>query len=286
MRFGQIVPVVLPLLSVGLVFAAAPPKPLTIQNVTLSQYEDGPALAGTQSFVPGEAIFFSFQVSGYRSEGEDEQSIRLTWRIEAKDPAGVHLEEPATGKLVAGLAQEDKDWMPKVRHTIVVPPFAPSGTYHVTISVHDEIAKADVQKEAEFKVRGRQVEPSPKLAIRNMNFYRGEEDKEPAEPPAYRPGDTVWVRFDITGYRFAAKNHFDVGYGITVLRPNGEVTLSQPEAAAETDESFYPKPYIPAALSLNLPKDIRPGQYTVIVTAKDKVGGQNEEVRRTFSVEQ
>ena len=118
----------------------------------------------------------------------------------------------------------------------------------------DEIAQAEVRKSVDFKVRGRDVEPSPTLVVRNLRFYRTEEDKKPLELAAYRPGDAVWIRFDMTGFKFGEKNRFDVGYGIQVLKPNGEATLTQPEAAVEQDKSFYPRKFVPAAFSLNLPR--------------------------------
>src|ERR1019366_1552863 len=115
---------VVPILFAGaLAFAAAPPKPLAIQNVTLSQYEDGPGIPASSHFLPGETIFLSFQVSGYRSTGEDEPSIKLSWSVEAKDPAGVPILEPQSGSIATGLAQEDKNWMPKVRQNILAPSF-------------------------------------------------------------------------------------------------------------------------------------------------------------------
>jgi hypothetical protein len=265
--------------------AATPPKPLAIQNIALSQYEDGPSVPVSYDYVPGETIFFSFQVAGYKTQGDDEPQVRLDWRIDAKDPSGAPIVEPQTGKVATSLTQEDKEWMPKVRQTILVPPFAPSGTYRIDILVKDEIAQAEVRKRVEFKVRGRQVEPSPTLVIRNLRFYRTEADKQPLEVAAYRPGDTVWIRFDMTGYKFGEKNHYDVGYGIQVLKPNGETTLNQPDAAVETDESFYPRAYVPAAFSLNLPNDVMTGQYTVVITVRDQVGNQKYEARQTFAVE-
>jgi hypothetical protein len=264
---------------------ATPPKPLAIQNVALSQYEDGPKVPVSYEYVPGETIFLSFQVAGYQTQGDDEPQVRLEWRIEAKDPSGVLIVEPQTGKVATSLTQEDKEWMPKARQTILVPAFAPSGTYRIDILVRDEIAQAEVRKSVEFKVRGRQVEPSPTLVIRNLRFYRTEEDKQPLEVAAYRPGDTVWIRFDMTGYKFGEKNHYDVGYGIQVLKPNGETTLSQRDAALETDESFYPRAYVPAAFSLNLPHDVMTGEYTVVITVRDQVGHQKYEARQTFTVE-
>jgi hypothetical protein len=191
----------------------------------------------------------------------------------------------ASGKVATGLAQEDKDWMPKVRQTIQVPAFAPSGLYRIAVWVKDDIAGAETRKELQFQVRGRTVEPAAKLTVRNFHFYRGEEDKEPLTVAAYRPGDTVWIRFDITGFKLGDQNRFDVGYGISVLRPNGQGLFQQPDAAGEQDQSFYPRTYVPAGLSLNLTKDLTPGQYTVIVTARDKVGNQSGEARETVTVE-
>lgn len=265
--------------------AANPPKPFAIQNISLSQYEDGPNLPSGQSYAAGESIFFSFQLTGYKSEGEDEQSVRLVWQIEAKDPSGVPIFEPRTGKIATGVASEDKNWMPKIRTVIEIPPLAPPGTYQIVMVAKDEVANAEVRKETSFTVRGTKIDPSPTLVIRDLNLYRGEEDKDPASPAVFHPGDAVWVKLYITGYKYAEKNRFEVGYGITVLRPNGEPTLSNPEAAVEKDESFYPRPYVPAMLSLNLPKDVQKGQFTVVISAVDKVGGQKYEAKTAFTVE-
>jgi hypothetical protein len=289
MRFPQLL---VPVLGCGFLLCPAeaqkpqkPQKPLSIVNVALSQFEDGPTVPASQGFAPGEAIFFSFQVTGYQPEGEEDLSIRLQWNMEVRDSIGVPVIPPHGAKIATGIAREDKEWMPKMRHTIELPPFAEPGKYKIAISVDDEVAKASASKEVEFTVRGRAFEPASALSVRNLNFYRTENDRDPAPVAAYRPGDTVWIKFDIAGYKFSANNKFQVGYGITVLRPNGEATLNQPEAAVETDETFYPRRVLPAMLSLNLPKDVQAGQFTVIITATDKFGDQQHEARGTFTVE-
>jgi hypothetical protein len=265
----------------------APPKPLSITNVALSQYEDGPNVPANHYFVPGETIFFSFQIGGYKPEGDVDEGlgVRLAWNMEVRDSSGIAVIPPHGGKIATSLAQEDKNWMPKPRHVIELPPFLDPGKYTISMKVTDEVSKLSAAREVEFTVRGRVVEPSSTVAVRNLNFYRDENDTKPAPVPAYRPGDTVWIKFDITGYKFAENNRFQVGYGITVLRPNGEATLSQPEAAVETDQTFYPRRVLPAMLSLNLPKDVQVGEFTVIITATDKIGEQQHEARATFTVE-
>jgi hypothetical protein len=270
---------------VALAVYSAPPRVLAIRNVALSQYDDGPGVTTASYFVPGETVFVSFQVAGYTPEGDDEQAIRLEWKVDAADPAGKPIVPPESGKVAAALTQEDKNWMPKIRHTVQVPPFAPPGVYRIALWVKDNVAGTEVRAEAQFAVRARVVEPSAKLAVGNVAFYRGEDDKAPLSVVAYKPGDTVWIRFDIVGFKLGEGNAYDTGYGVAVLRPNGETLFEQKEAAGERDRSFYPRTYLPAGLSLNLTADLAPGEYTAVITASDKTGTQTAEARVTFRVE-
>ena len=134
-------------------------------------------------------------------------------------------------------------------------------------------------------VRGRQVEPSEKLVIRNFRFYRGEEDTQPVEKAAYRGGDAVWARFDIIGFQYGEKNRIDVSYVAMVISPGGKVLWTQPEPAVEQSESFYPKRYVAASFAINLLPKTTPGEYAIAVIVKDAVGKQTFETRQTFTVE-
>ncbi len=102
---------------------------------------------------------------------------------------------------------------------------------------------------------------------------------------AYRPGDAVWARFDMTGYKLGDKNQVDIEYGLTVLREDGSVAYKQPDAATQTIQTFYPQRYQPGELSLNLAKDQPLGKYTIVLDVEDHVGKQMYETRETFSVE-
>jgi hypothetical protein len=261
------------------------PGPLAIQNIELSQYEDGPPVLLQDGFAAGETIFFSFQIANYRIPAEEGDKISLTYEIDAKDPVGIPVVTPTSGKVSTALDPEDKHWMPKVRWTIQLPPYAPPGTFHIAIRVKDLLAKTDAAQQVDFRVRAPEIPASDTLVIRNLAFYRSDTDEKALVSASYRPGDPVWIRFDMTGYKFGEKNHFDVGYGITVLRPDGQPSFSMPDAARENNESFYPRRRLPATFSLNLPKDIQTGQYTVIVTAQDKIGGETAEARSAFSIE-
>jgi|SRR5579884_643713 len=266
----------------------AAPAQLAIQAPLLHQYEDGPPLASDQAFTPADTVYLSFEVAGFQKAEKPAYAgahLSLTWSAEAVDPSGMAIAPPGSGKVDTDITAEDKHWLPKIRWSVLIPPAAPSGTYHLKITVHDELAKTEAAGDVPFQVRGRDVAPSDTLVIRNLHFYASEEERKPLETPAYRPGETVWVKFDITGYKFAGGNEFQVSYGIQAILPSGKVGLNQPDAATLSDKTFYPQRYAPGEFSLPLPANVPKGKHTIVITANDKVGGQTAEARAEFSVE-
>jgi hypothetical protein len=260
---------------------------LTIVQPTIHDYEDSPAVGSSYRFNPGDRVFVSFRIGGFQvTPGEDERRIRLSYTIEPQDERGTPLELPASGKVDTALNAEDKEWMPKIRHAFSVPPLADPGIYRVRISVKDAVAGTETHSEARFSVRGRVVEPSDTLTIRNFRFLRTEQDAgRGIEPAVYRPGDPVYARFEITGYKLADKNRFSVEYGIEVLKPDGERIFAEPTAASEQQESFYPKRYMEGAVQLGFKPALPPGDYTVVIAVRDLGGSQTYEGRYIFRVE-
>ena len=270
-------------------FLLAGAEKLEIEKFALRQFEDGPALAASHEFLPGETIYWSFRVRGYHVKktendvGDPESRVKLTWSVQATDPKGVAIEKERSGRVEARIFDQDKDWTPRAADSFVVPPLAPSGIYHATVTVKDEGGEAT--STLEFKVRGDKVEPSDTLVGRDVRFLRSENDAITLRNPSYQAGDTLWVRFDITGYKFGEKNKYDVEYGLTILRANGETMFTQPVAAKETSESFYPQHYVPGVLSLGLNPDLPKGWYTMVITMRDKIGNQTWESREKFQVQ-
>jgi hypothetical protein len=175
--------------------------------------------------------------------------------------------------------------MPKVQAEVQVPPLAPSGMYQILVKVEDLVGKTKAQLSVPFQVQGRAVEPSDTLTVRNLQFYRADDDTQPLEKAVYRPGDGVWARFDITGFHYGPRNKVDVSYVTSVLTGDGKVMWTQPEPAVEQSESFYPKRYVPASMGITLQKNIRPGTYGISVQVKDAAGDQTYETKATFTVE-
>ena len=254
-----------------------------IVRAAIHQTEDGPVVPSGSSFVPGESLFFSAALDGYRVSLA--KRVHITWQVQAVDANGVPIMETGSGKIESPVEEEDKEWMPIIRQTVLVPPFAPSGSYKIRVTAKDELSGASAMKEVDFVVRGHQVEPSDTLVVRNFRYYRSEEDTRPLQIAAYRPGDTVWARFDITGYKLSSGNQLHVSYSVAVSGPGGRVLFSQPEPTVEKVASFYPQQYVPCLINLSLQPNIRPEEYAITVTVKDHIGNQEGQVREVFRVE-
>jgi hypothetical protein len=260
---------------------------LAIERLALHQYEDGPLLPSSHDFLPGETVWFSCRIAGFESEpAGDNRNVKLSWQVGLLDPGRIPVEPPKAGRLDESLRFQDKDWVPKFVVSFLLPSFIPGGSYHIPVTVKDEIAGSEISGDLEIHVRAEAIEPSPSFVIRNFRFLRNEDDTAALRPPiTYKQGSTLWARFEMAGYKFEANNKFSVEYGLAILGADGKELFAQPVAAAESKESFYPQLRVPGALSLRLDNNVPLASYTLMVTVRDKIGGDAVELRETFSVE-
>jgi hypothetical protein len=261
-------------------------RQVTIDRLALHQFEDGPVLAANYEFVPGETVHFSCRIAGYHIvRNEQEQSVKLAWQMRVLDPSGVPIEKERSGRIEDKLLPQDKSWFPKFLSSFVIPAFAPGGTYRITVKIADEGGNTEAASELAFPVRGHIVAPSDTLVTRNFLFLRAEDDRRGMSQAVYHPGETLWARFDITGYKFGDGNRFSVDYGLAVLRATGEQLFAQPAAAADANQSFYPQRYVPGMLSLTLDQNVPKGSFILLVTVRDKIGDQSWETKQPFEIE-
>lgn len=265
---------------------SAAPK-LAFERLALHQYEDGPLLPASHDFLPGETVWFSCRIAGYDSQpAGDNRNVKLSWQTGLLDPGGIPVEPPKTGRLEESLRLQDKDWVPKFVVSFLLPSFIPGGSYHIPVTVKDEIAGSEISGDLEFHVRAETIEPSASFVIRNFRFLRNEDDTVGLRPPVvYKQGSTLWARFEMAGYKFEANNKFSVEYGLAILGADGKELFAQPAAAAESKESFYPQLRVPGALSLHLENNVPLASYTLVLTVRDKIGGDAVELRESFRVE-
>ncbi|MCZ2151493.1 MAG: hypothetical protein LC126_27440 [Bryobacterales bacterium] len=273
--------VLFPCLLLPLLLGAQTPK-LTIISPAFHQFEDGPPMPANPFFVAGETLFFSCRVTGYKA-GEKE-TMGIEWKIEPLDDQNVALAKPETKSLETDLAPEDRDWKPIIRYQLVTPYSALCRRCRIRIDVKDRLSGQTAAAEFPFSIHGKAVEPSETLTVRNFRFLRSETDETPLAVPAYRPGDQLWARFEMTGYRFGEGNSIHVEYGISVYRPSGKLLYEEPKAAETEERSFYPKRFIPGVLNLRL-QGLPAGEYPILLVVKDLAGNQKFEAKYSFRVE-
>jgi hypothetical protein len=259
---------------------------LAVVDAGIQAAEDTPFVRQGYEFLPGEFVYFTFTVSGYEAEKKGEsKSVNLEYRAALQDSKAVPLTPPEAGSIQDELHPQDKDWLPKRRLSFQLPSYLNRGTFTLQLTVRDVASKTEIVKTFSFQVGGRNLKPSETLDVQDFHFYRGEGDAEPLEVVAYRPGDTVWARFDMVGFKTDLKHAYKVDYGLTVYRPDGTILFTAPKAAEQSAADFYPAQFIPGVLSLTTTPDLAHAEYTILLTVRDQVGKQTFEHRYSFHLE-
>jgi hypothetical protein len=264
--------------------ALAQPAVATLKagNPVAAQFEDGAPL-GALRLVPGEVVYFSFTAENFQKSA-DTGRVELTGHAQVFDPSGIPIAPKEEIPLITDLSPEDKDWKAKLRAAVGIPTIAPPGVYKVKFDVTDEQSHQTASGEASFGVEAKFVAPSGILTIRELNFYRDQEDTTALITPSFRAGDMVWVKFYITGYKYGEQNSIDTAYDVELITPDGTSIMKQEDAAMEKSTAYYPQPYIPAIFSLTLKSTMTHNVYTVVITARDAVGNQTATARAKFQV--
>lgn len=281
----------LPFLLLVAATGAAAGAELEIQRVSLHQFEDGPVIPPGYEYLPGEHAWLICRIYGYEAEPVDLENqldttqMHLSWKIEAFDPQGVALQPAQTGEVEEVLAREDVGWIAKVTVQFDVPSFAPEGTYRIPIFIKDELDGEEITSEVTFKVRGEELPKVDTLSLRDFRFLAHQDDRFALSPAVYHPGDTLFAAFEVVGYQMEEGNKFEVEFGLTAYSPEDTVMFSQPVAAVETGDGFYPQRWVPAGFNLNLDPDIIPGSYAIGIVVRDKISGAEQEFKHPFRIQ-
>jgi hypothetical protein len=260
------------------------PKPqhLTIVKAQFLDSQDGYPLPVNSSFYAGEQIYIAFNLAGFHVT-EDEYQMKLTYRVDFSGVNGAAFAPSEAGEIAKEVYPQDENWTPIVRAAPRIPFHAEAGTYKIEIYARDEFRPQDeARQELTFEVLGKDVGEADKLTVRNFMFQQSEEGK-PLETPTYRPGDTLWGSFYITGFELRENNSFQVDSRLQVVNSEGEVMFSfTPQN--EGGESFYPRRWLPGRFRVNLDKDIPKGEYVLVLSVEDKLGEQESLTRYEFEI--
>ncbi len=261
---------------------------LAILNGGVQTSEDAPFVSTDYQFLPGDFVYVTFQVGGFSvkaDEEKDARSISLTYSISVADSHETPLAKPVSGEIKTDLSSEDKNWTPKRRASFLLPSFVASGDFHVHLVVKDLIAKSEAMKEIPFRIGGLRLQPAGTITIQNLRFSREENGEHSLDVVAYRPGDTVYIAFDMAGFQLGVGNKYHVAYGVKVLRPDAKPFLDQANAAQMESASFYPAQFVPGTLGIATSGSSLKGEYVVIITARDLLANQTSSVRQAFRLE-
>ncbi len=203
-------------------------NPLQIVSAGVETSEDAVFVTSSYRFLPGDYVYCQFQITGYAVQKKEESEIRkisLTYEITPQDSKGVALAAPVGEAIKEELGAEDKNWMPKRRASFLLPSFVAAGDFRLHIVVKDLIGKTAVERDLPFHIGGTVVGPTDALNVQDFQFLRKEDDNDALDVPAYAPGDTVYARFTMTGFRLGAANEYQLSYGLTVSPARWQILL-------------------------------------------------------------
>ena len=256
---------------------------LGVVKPAIAQSDGGDALPAAFRHVAGETLFFSCNIAGFTKSPQEQ--VNLTYSVQAFDSKGVPVAGIYKGEAKDEVGPQDKNWLPKIETQIALPEILRPGTYKIVVKVDDLIAKTSADLTVPFEVNGRDVASSPALTVKEFRWYYNDEDQRAMSQPLYKPGDNMFMKFDITGYKYGEHNKVDISYVASLVLESGKTIWTQPEPALEQSEAFYPKPYVEGEFGISLNKDFKPGTYTMAVAVKDAIGKQTYEGKFQFIVQ-
>ena len=260
--------------------AEKPPAAFSVVNIEILDSEDGYPVPGDSIFFTGETVHMTYNIAGFTVSPPER--VRLQYRTEFHGPGGKRFALPEGGRIDTELAPQDEDWLPLVRVAATLPLHGESGTYKILLRITDLLSDRKATREVPVFVRGENIATSRSLIVRNLSFTRSEGgEKLPA--PAYRPGDTVWANFYITGYEIAEDNSFNVESELEILDQEDEVLYAF-EPAGERGAPFYPRRWLPASFRLDLEEGIPLGEYFVRVLVHDRLSDNTYQTKEVFVV--
>lgn len=252
--------------------AAASAADLKIIDLTLRQFDGGPAWVPNYQPAAGESFAFDFRIDGIASiEGEFEDTFKLRFHAELLDEAGKPFAKPIDGAASGAITPEDKkkEWKPKLSGEFQLPPLLREQPATLQVTVEDLVAKSKIIAKRTITIEGPEIPSDAALSASNFRFLRSDADGEALAVAAYNQGDTVWGRFEIVGFAATPEGAVDLSYGLSVANSAGKVMYTQDVAAEEKKRFDYPPSYVPGIVSLQLQRNTPPGDYTIRLTVTD-----------------
>jgi hypothetical protein len=270
-----------------IVLLPASAKP-ALEGFSFRQFEGGPAWTPEYQPRAGDRVCFEFRIAGLSAkEGDFDDEIQYTVRLEALDGRGRAWADPAERKNIATVTPEDKknSWKPKEQGCLALPELLAATDFRVRVTVEDLLSGETAREEFPFRVDGPAIEPGAPFSVHSLRFLREEDSPEPLTVAAYRAGDTVWIRFEMIGFGLTETGEADIAYGVRVVNSAGKTMYENLEAVEEKRKFRYPPAFLPGVSSISVQSKTPAGTYQVTIFARDRVTGQQAEAVGIFRLE-
>jgi hypothetical protein len=261
-----------------------PCQTLALTDTAVSDFDGGISVPKGHKFSSGDRVFFLSRITGYKS-AEQTRMVELEYAISATDCLGRMLAPPHKGNIAVDLGAKPLSWQPEIKSSVEIPSIAMAGPHRFHVWVKDRVSGTELRAEEEFEVQSKFSDPAVSLTVREFNFHRAGNDPDPADPPVFHAGDTLWARFYLTGFRTVENNRYDLRYGVALRSASGRAIFSEADAASESKESFYPKSHVPGVFSIRLERSVRPGSYSLVLRIADAIGKQEIKSEHAFQVD-
>ena len=249
--------------------------PFMLTGIRLAAGKDGPDRPDA-TFKAGETPTLLFEVKGFAVDASEKGGIRLT--VGARDADGLPINEPReTEARPPATAKSLESW-----GNVSLPDYVTPGEYRLDITVIDLVGNRKVAVSAPFKVEGAPFEPSAALVLRNVRFTEGE-DGQPRNDSRYGAGSTVWMAFDVVGFRAGPDKSIRVQEQMTVTSASGAKALDA-QVLNLNRQFFYVPRRLPITNHITL-GTMPAGDYQVTLVVTDQVGGQRCEQSMRFTIQ-
>ena len=249
--------------------------PLVLTNMRIAAGKDGPDRP-TAVFKAGETPTLLFEVKGFAVDQSQQGRVQL--RIEGYDPDGVPINEPReTEGRPSSTSTSLESWA-----NVSLPDYVTPGVYRLNILVSDLVGNRKVSVSAPFTVKGQPFEPSAGLVLRNLRFTEGEDGPSKSDAN-YRAGSTVWMAFEVVGFKTDADKSVRVQEQMTVASASGAKALDA-QVLNLNRQFFYVPRQLPITNHISL-GTMPPGEYQVTLVVTDSVGSQRSEQVVRFTIQ-
>lgn len=254
---------------------------LSALSIKGSHFTKGPTGKTVGStFEPGKEAFLQFRLGPVASNKQGHVDTQVNFVV--KDSQGRPLLEPVLLELKEPFpgGGNGRGELP-INFKLRLPAYVEGGDYIIEVVAIDRLGKQEIQDKIPFQVKGPKIPKGASLGVQDYRF-RGEEGVK-AEPD-YRPGETVYSKFNVLGFKLGEKNDVKLRLSLLVLDQKGQILLDRPNLLSIAEGFFYPPSYFPVNTRVNLAPGASAGNYTLNYSLHDEVAGTQMKFEKEFRV--